>query len=529
MTNSGQSEQNRWVSRTLFPQSMLLKACVFATGLSGIVAEYVLATLASYLLGNAVLQWALTISLILFAMGLGSRLSQYVHHHLLDAFVTVEFVLSILCAVSASATYLLSVYINNIELVIYPLSIAIGLLIGLEIPLVTRLNDHYEELRVNISNVMEKDYYGALIGGLFFAFVALPYFGLTYTPIVLGGVNFLVAAVLFIQYRHILHYRRLLTISFVLVPIVLILLLQMAQPIVLFGEQRKYRDLVIYEQQTMYQRIVMTQWKENYWLYLDGHEQFSSYDEERYHEPLVHPALQLSSSRKQVLILGGGDGLAAREVLKYDDVEQITLVDLDPAITKLAQTHPIFLRLNQDSLKDPRVTIVNQDALAFLEQSNTMFDVVLVDLPDPKTVSLARLYTRQFYQLVARHLSMGGVMVTQATSPFFARKAFLSIYKSVAAAGLTTVAYHNHVPTMGEWGWVMGVRAPVEVPPETVREGLQNLKFDAVPTRFLDQSAMIGMLHFGKDIFANVDDVHVNDELDLVVYQYYRQGAWDIY
>jgi spermidine synthase len=510
------------------PGNFLLKACIFATGLAGIVAEYVMSTLASYLLGNSVLQWTLTVSIMLFAMGVGSRISKYINRALLDAFVLTELLLSVLCAVSATLTYFLSVYIQPITPVVYTVSFSIGLLIGLEIPLATRLNDFFEELRINISSVMEKDYYGALLGGLIFVFVALPYLGLTYTPIVLGGVNFLVAAALFLRHRGVMEYRKSLSAGFVIVPLFLITLFISAKPIVLYGEQQKYVDRVIYQQQTPYQRIVITQWKDDYWLYLNGNEQFSSYDEERYHEPLVHPAMNISVAREKVLILGGGDGLAAREILKYPDVKQIVLVDIDPAVTELGQKQPVFLELNKNSLLDPRVQIVNEDAYTYLQKHVEIYDVIFVDLPDPKTVELARLYTREFYQLAARHLSRGGVLVTQAASPFFSRKAFLCVLKTMDAAGFSSVPYHNHIPTMGEWGWVLGINAPnIETP--AIKQRLSSLEFGEVETRFLNRDAMVSMLNFGKGELDDLEAIKVNQELELALYHYYRNGRWDFY
>lgn len=508
-------------------RSLLLKACIFATGLAGIVAEYAMSTLASYLLGNSVRQWALTISIMLFAMGLGSRLSKHIHHRLLEAFLVVELALSVLCAVSALLAYLLSAYITEVGLFIYLMSAAIGVLIGLEIPLVARLNDFFEELRVNLSAVLEKDYYGALLGGLLFAFVALPYWGLTYTPIAVGAVNFAVAAMLFWSNRKLLHFRRRLTFAFAAVPVLLAGLALGAQPIVLFGEQAKYRDRIIYQEQTPYQKIVLTQWRDHFWLYLDGNEQFSSYDEEKYHEPLVHPAMSVGPAA-QVLILGGGDGLALREVLKHRSVQQVTLVDIDPAITALAASHPLFLKLNQGALQDGRVQLVHQDAYRFLQDDSRVYDVIIIDLPDPKTIELARLYTREFYTLAARHLAVGGRMVTQATSPFFSKLAFLSILKTMRAAGLTAVAYHNHIPTMGEWGWVLGLNA-APASEAALQTALLAADFAAVPTKFLDRAAMMHMLHFGKGVLDQLDAVAVTNELDLTVYHYYRQGDWDIY
>ncbi|MFQ5632010.1 MAG: polyamine aminopropyltransferase [bacterium] len=508
-------------------QSFVLKACIFATGLAGIVAEYVMATLASYLLGNAVVQWTVTISLMLFAMGLGSRLSKSIQQTLLDYFIFVELALSVLCAVSALLTYTLAAYIQSIDFVIYLISICIGLLIGFEVPLVTRLNSYFEELRINISSIMEKDYYGALLGGMFFAFVALPTLGLTYTPIVLGAINFLVASVLFLQHRHVLKYPRRLTVAFAILPLFFILLANFAEPIVLFGEQKNYRDEVVYSEQTPYQKIVITTWKGHHWLYLNGSEQFSSYDEEKYHEPLVHPAMALIPAKKNILILGGGDGLAVREVLKYPEVESVLVVDIDPAVTDLAQSNGIFLRLNQGSLSNPKVKVINRDAYTFLKQSDRIFDVVFIDLPDPKSVDLARLYSKQFYQLTAKHLSVGGAIVTQATSPFFAKNAFLSIYKTMQAAGLTAIPYHNHIPTMGEWGWVLGVKADVEK--SALKKHLENVTFDQIETRFLNTDAMRNMLNFGKGLFENLHEIEVNDEFNLALFHYYQKGEWDFY
>lgn len=506
----------------------LLKACIFATGLSGIIAEYVMATLASYLLGNAVLQWTLTVSTMLFAMGVGSRLSKHFMSNLLESFIVLELALSLVCAFSAVGVYLTAGYVEGIGPVIYAISFLIGLLIGMEIPLAARINDKFEEFRVNISSVMEKDYYGALLGGVLFAFVLLPKLGLTYTPILLAAVNFSVAFALFIRSRKTFEHRKLLTVGCVSLPIILAILAVAAKPIVLYGEQRKYRDLIVYEEQTPYQRIVVTKWKDDHWLYLDGNEQFSSYDEELYHEPLVHPAMGLSVARKRILILGGGDGLAAREVLKYPEVEEATLVDLDPGVTRLGRENAIFLELNKGSLNDARVKIENKDAQAWLADNKALYDVIIIDLPDPKTVALARLYSLQFYRLAKRSLAKGGTLVTQATSPFFSRDAFLSIFQTMTAAGFSTVAYQNHIPTLGQWSWVLGINAP-ELSSDEARKRLLQLNFSEIETRYLDKNAMVHMLHFGKGIFDGLEEIKINDEIDLAIYHYYKNGAWDIY
>ena len=524
----------------------VLKACVFATGLAGIVAEYVMSTLATYMIGDAVVQWALTISLMLFAMGLGARVSRFVQNHVLDAFAAVELVLSATCAASAAIVFVLSAWVDSMAPVIYLLSGFIGLLIGIEIPLATRLNQVFEELKVNISSVLEKDYYGALLGGLLFAFVALPYLGLSYTPIALGAVNLAVSLLLFVRFGSSFRYRRALASGFFAVTSLLVGLTVFADDIVFFGEQRRYRDRIIHHEQSPYQRIVITEWKGDHWLYLNGSQQFSTVDEELYHEPLVHPAMLLASRPRDVLVLGGGDGLAAREILEHDGVESVTVVDLDPAMTRLAQEHPVLVGENLGSLSDPRVRIVNQDALRWLSDAEGVWQVAIIDLPDPKSADLARLYSVELFRLVARHLSPGGVLVTQATSPYFTRNAFLSVLATVRAAGVEALPMHNHVPTLGEWGFVIGQKGTVrgssddhaqhdqshdEARAEALelRERLLALDYDGLDTEFLNRDAMVSMLHFGKGFDAAEANIEASDHSNLAVFYYYRDGNWDLY
>ena len=484
-----------------------------------------LSTLASYLLGNTTVQWAVLMSLMLFAMGLGSRWSRLLTDRLLDRFVAVEFYLSALCATCAVAAYFGSALALSAGAFIYGYAFAIGVLIGMEIPLVARMNEAYQDLRSNIASVMEKDYFGALIGGLLFAFFFLPKLGLTYTPLALGAVNFAVASVLLWQYRHLLARPKPLMAAFWILGVGLLALGFAIRPIVMHGEQSRYRDRVVYQDQTAYQRIVITEWKGYHWLYLNGNVQFSTYDEERYHESLVHPAMQLAESHDNVLILGGGDGLAIREVAKYADVKAITLVELDAAMIDLARTHSVFVGANKKSLTDPRVRVVIGDAGAFLARSDSLFNVIIVDLPDPKGPDLARLYAREFYRLCARHLTADGVLVTQASSPLHARLAFLCIERTMADANFATVPYHTYIPTMGDWGWVLGMRAKGRHSEGLVRR-VRNLNFEDVETRFLNAEAMRGMLHFWKGMFDAQHEIDVSTEMTPTVDRYYRQSEW---
>lgn len=506
-------------------QSHLLKACLFATGCAGIVAEFTLSTLASYLMGNTTLQWALVMSLMLFAMGLGSRWSRLLTDRLLDRFIAVEFYLSALCATCAVAAYFASALVFSAGAFVYGYAFAIGALIGMEIPLVARMNEAYEDLRTNIASVMEKDYFGALIGGLLFAFFLLPKLGLTYTPLALGAINFVVASVLLWRYRTLLARPKRMLAAFWVLGFGLVALSFAIRPIVIYGEQSRYRDRVVYQNQTAYQRIVMTEWKGHHWLYLNGSVQFSTYDEERYHEPLVHPAMQLAGSRAHVLILGGGDGLAVREVVKYADVETVTLVDLDAAMIDIARTHPAILEANEGALGDPRVQVEIGDAGKFLEASNVLYDVIIVDLPDPKGPDLARLYSREFYRLCKRHLSAVGVVVTQASSPLHARRAFLCIDRTMSDAGFSTLAYHTYIPTMGDWGWVLGMKAE-QINGDVLERKMLALKFLTPAVEFLNADAMAGMLHFWKGMFDGADTVAVSTEVEPTVDRYYRESDW---
>lgn len=510
-------------------QSNILKLALFATGLSGIVAEYILSTLATYFLGDSVFQWTMILSIMLFSMGLGSRLSKFFERDLLQKFIYIEFLLSVLTAFVSVITYSASAYYGNTGLVIYALSIIIGILIGMEIPLVIRLNDQFEELRLNVSSIMEKDYYGSLLGGVFFAFVGLPYLGLTHTPFILGTVNFMVAVSLFLVLRTSMNKvksRKLATMTLFIFGLIISGAI-LAGPIIRHGEQVRYRDRVIFEQQSKYQKITITQSKENFWLFINGNQQLSSIDEVMYHEPLVHPVMRLSKNPVDILIMGGGDGGAAREVLKYETVRNITLVDLDPAMTQLGQTYELLVQMNENSMNHEMVNIINEDGFNYLEKNAAYFDVIIVDLPDPKTVELGRLYSYEFYRLCYKRLRPHGLIVTQAGSPYYAAKAFNCINITMQEAGFTTVPLHNQVVTLGEWGWILGAKHGVS---KKIKTALQNLEFSTTPTKWINHDAMTLITSFGKKVF--IDDTvktQVNKIHNPVLYKYYLDGKWDLY
>ncbi|WP_299159664.1 polyamine aminopropyltransferase [uncultured Tenacibaculum sp.] len=513
--------------------SFILKSAIFATGFAGIVAEYVLSTLATYFIGNSVFQWTMIVSLMLFCMGLGSRLSQYFTKNLIRNFLILELALSLIVAFSSVLVYTLAAVSSYYDLVIYLLSMLVGLLIGLEIPLVVRINKEYEDLKTNISSILEKDYYGSLLGGVFFAFIGLPILGLTYTPFILGFINFFVACIVFYRFKGKLlkeQFKPMLgMISIVL--ITLIMGMSFTDAIVTWGEQKKYKDKVVYANQSKYQKIVLTEWKDEHWLYLNGNLQFCSIDEEMYHEPLVHPIMQTHPNPQKVLILGGGDGCAVRELLKYPSVDKIDMVDLDPNMTDLGKNNPILIDINEGSMNSDKLTIYNKDAYVHLEQdTKSFYDVIIIDLPDPRSVELGRLYSHEFYTLCKRKLRPNGLLITQSGSPYFATKAFQCIDLTMQSAGFTTVPMHNQIISMGEWGWIIGTKNK-DISKEKLKKQLQSLQFTSISTKWINNDAMSLLTSFGKKDFFNIDTkkIEVNKIQNPVLYQYYLKGNWDLY
>jgi spermidine synthase len=274
---------------------------------------------------------------------------------------------------------------------------------------------------------------------------------------------------------------------------------------------------IVHAEQSRYQRIVLTENGGDLRLLLNGHLQFSSRDEHRYHEALVHPALTLVSERRRVFIGGGGDGLAAREVLRWPDVERVTLVDLDPAMTGLFRTNPRLTALNQGSLSNPKLEIQNQDAMRFLREARGRYDVMILDFSDPTNYAVGKLYSLELYRSLREHLSENGVVVVQATSPLFARPAFWCIVKTLEAAGLRTLPYHVFVPSFGEWGFVLASRRKL-MPPRDL---------GPVATRYLSAELLAQLFVFPPDSAALPVRVNRLDNQALVAYYGAEWERWN--
>ncbi|MEO5494638.1 MAG: polyamine aminopropyltransferase [Sphingomonas sp.] len=441
----------------------LLLVSAFVVATCGLIYELLAGTLASYLLGDSVTQFSTIIGTYLFAMGVGSWCSRYVKKGELAIFVRVEVLIAAIGGSSAALLFLLFDRVQDFRLPLYGLVFTIGGLVGLEIPLLMRILKDRLEFGDLVSKVLTFDYIGALAASLLFPLILVPHLGLIRTGFVFGLANVAVAIAVILA----LPERRRLTVELavsILVAIGLIAGFFASERIERTAEVAAYGDPIIYADATPYQRIVITKRGGDLRLFLNGNLQFSSRDEYRYHEALVHPVLSRVAHPRDVLVLGGGDGLAVREILKYPGVRSVTLVDLDPAMTQLFSKSAMLLMLNKGSLLSPKVHVVTADAFSWLRTNQRGFDAVLVDFPDPTNFAIGKLYTVSFYRELARALNPGAVMSVQSTSPLVAPKAYWTVSTTLEAAGLTTRGYHVYVPSFGEWGFVLASNRPIGKP-----------------------------------------------------------------
>ena len=460
--------------------SVVLFLSVFLIAACGLIYELIAGTLASYLLGDSVLQFSTVIGSYLFAMGIGSFLSRFIHKGLVRQFVSIELMVGLVGGFSSSILFLGFAYTQSFRLLLYLMVILIGTLVGLEIPLLMRILKEKFQFHELVAHVLTFDYLGALGASLLFPIWLVPKLGLVRSAIAFGMVNAGVALWSTFLFEG---ARRQRAGCFV----VLILLtggIFGSEWISSQADNNLYADEVILARNTRYQRIVLTRWKDDIRLFLSSHLQFSSHDEYRYHEALVHPALAAVPTARNVLVLGGGDGLAVREILKYPGVESVTLVDLDPEMTKLFSEHALLKTLNNGSLTAPRVKVINADAFVWLDQNSNMYDFIAVDFPDPTNYSLGKLYTTAFYRLLSKHVSRNGYVVVQSTSPLFARQSFWCIAETMQQAGLKVYPYHVYVPSFGEWGFMIGGMEEYK-PPAKLPEGLKFLSVGNIPQMFL--------------------------------------------
>ncbi|MCX2970194.1 polyamine aminopropyltransferase [Streptomyces sp. JHD 1] len=517
---------------TRLPRFLLLLA-VFLCAACGLVYELALTALGSYLLGNSVLQTSVVISVMVFAMGVGSLAAKPLRHRPVGSFAVIEGLLALVGGLSVLTLYVLFAWLRVYTPAMIVIAFVVGALIGAEIPLLMTLLQRIrrQEADSAVADMFAVDYIGALLGGLCFPLLLLPTFGQLKGALVVGAVNAVagVIVVLWIfrrQVRRVVRGALLAGVAGVLA--VLGTAYAFAEDIEVTARQQLYRDPIVRAESTPYQEIVLTReatftGERDLRLFLNGDLQFSSVDEYRYHEALVHPAL--SGARSSVLVLGGGDALAVREVLRYRDVRDVTLVDLDPAMTRLARSFAPLRELNGDALADPRVDVVNADAFTWLRDATRTYDAVVIDFPDPDTAALAKLYSVEFYHLLSGVLGDDSRVVVQGGSPFFAPKTFWSIAASIERAGYAVTPYQVDVPSFGNWGFLAATprgtpdgtgpgRAPLE------------LSADAPPLRFLDADVLRAAAVFPVD--RRPREVRPSTLMDPAVLEYTRH-EWQAY
>ena len=488
-----------------------LLTAVLLIATCGLVYELVAGALASYLLGDSVTQFSTVIGAYLFAMGVGSWLSRYIIRGLVRQFVLVQILIALVGGFSSTALFLVFGWTEMFRPILYAVVFVVGTLVGLEIPLLMRILRDRFEFKDVVAHVLTFDYLGALVASVLFPTLLVPKLGLIRAAMFFGLVNAVVALWTLYLFRDGIARRRSLGAVTVLVAALLVGGMFGADRVLDIAESGLYADDVILSRTTPYQRIVVTAWRNDLRLFLNSHLQFSSRDEYRYHEALVHPGLAMMRARR-VLVLGGGDGLAVREILKYPHVEEVTLVDLDPEMPRLFTTHPQLASLNGNAFRDPRVHVVSADAMAWLEQADEIFDFAVVDLPDPSNFSLGKLYTSLFYRLLGRRLSETGAFAVQSTSPLFARQSFWCVVRTIEDAGFQATPYHVYVPSFGEWGFVLATRSQYRKP-ESLPTGL----------RFLTRQTLDQLFDFPLDM--RPVEVEVNRLHNQALVRYY-ENEW---
>ncbi len=551
--------------------TLLLALSMFFTGAAGFIFECILSTVASYILGNSIEQFSVTISLMMLMMGFaGYWQSKLSDDHLIEKFLAVETALALLGGFSPILVYgAYATMETHFALVQYFFVLSIGFLIGLEIPLVLRINRRFvPKLKSNIATVFSTDYVGAFIGALVWVFVFLRYFPLTEIGFFVAGINFAVAVVTYLYFSShgVVKHKIPAFAAIALTAIALSIGYARNGDWNQIFEQRFYDRPIVVSRTTRYQHIVMTAATDptDYRLFINGNLQFSSRDEHIYHEMLVHPALTLAEQNERVLMLGGGDGLALREVLKQSTVREVTLVDIDPEMIELARSHPTLSELNAGAFEDARVEasfldlvtpsgieapvyeysgVVSDGLSAGVEEAARVSvytvdadrlvdllpggqDVVLIDLPDPNSVELTKLYSLEFYLKLRRLLSDGAMLAIQATSPYHAKESFLCIRRTLEAAGYTTLPYHDDVPSFGDWGWILAWESDRQTREiEAAITRLEGFGLPADDLRYLTPERFRASLVFGKGGLESTSQ-EVNRLMRPVLLNFYLSESW---
>lgn len=493
----------------LTKKNILVSIAVFVAGLCSIVYELLISTTATYFLGNSIKQFSLIIGIYLFAMGVGAFVSKFYKHKTLSFFIKIEYLLGLIGGLSVPFMYFLfvSVSADNMQFFTWMLIFIIGLLTGMEVPLLTYAftNAKFED---NLANVLSLDYLGGLIATLIFPFVLLPFIGLYYSSLLFGIIN--ISLGIFLAISLFGHKRKIIALGSI-PALLLVVLMICGNSLLNVWDMKIYKAPILIKKQTPHQLIVVTKKQKDVRLYLNRVIQFSSLDEYRYHETLVHPVMLSQVNPKKVLILGGGESLAAREVLKHPSVTQIDIVDLDTNIFELAQNNKTFIEINHNAASHPKVNLITEDAFTFLGSNTTQYDVVISDLPDPNSEATAKLYTKQFFMLAKRALTPNGCFITQAGEIYFSNTAYSCIVNTMRTVFPHISELHSYVPSFGDWGFVIASSAAPNF----------NYKNAAVfdQTKHLSESAFTTLFQMPLDI--KVIETRINSLDNPIILSYF--------
>ncbi|NJP10798.1 MAG: spermidine synthase [Leptolyngbyaceae cyanobacterium RU_5_1] len=536
-------------SRLTRRQRYLLLITAAVSSSCGLAVELLLGTLASYLVGNQALSYGVAVGGFLAAMGVGAYLSRFVagrgtdqhqQQQLQTVFVWVELLMAPLSALVPLGLFALFVIDGPFWIALFLSTILLGVLAGMELPLLTRLLERDEGVRDALAGALALDYLGALLGSLALPILLLPLLGMFPSAALIGAIPAFMVVILAQNFPKLRQWGKWGLVLGVL----LLALVPFTIPLGDRLENTLYKAPIISRIQSPYQRIILTRQGSDLRLFLDGDLQFSTLDEYRYHEALVHPAMSANVSLRQgkgdgeageaaqskiqnpkskipssrhVLLLGAGDGLGLREVLKWSDVERVVLIDLDKAVINLARQHPFMVKANAGAYTDSRVQVIQGDAFVAAPKLDETFDVIIADFPDPDRDVIAKLYARGFYQRLLARLAPNGILVTQASSPFFAPRAFACIAATLESVGLRVYPYVIDVPSFGPWGFVMAARSPIQ--PATLEL--------PIATRFLNPPTLQNLFQLPKDIqFGNVE---INRLSQPVILQYQADPRWAAY
>jgi spermidine synthase len=485
---------------------------------AGLVYELGMAAVASYVLGDSVRQFSIVIGVYLSALGLGAYLSRFVVNNLAIAFINVELSTALLGGLSAPGLFIAFSLGASFELLLLVVVTAVGTLVGIELPLLMRILEHRLPFKDLVSRSLSYDYAGALLGSLGFSLYFVPQLGLVQTSVICGLLNAVVGLISTFLLREPTCDRTnsIRNVRFLAIFVIVFLVTAtfIAPRLVSYCETRSYgaRTKTL---ESPYQHIALVNRGETVELYLNGHLQFSSRDECRYHEALVHPIMSEAPNPRHVFIGGGGDGLALREVLKWPQVESVTLVDLDPVITHIAKTDAVFLRLNHNSLSDQRVRIINEDAFQWVEKDHKVYDVVILDFPDPTTYGVGKLFSTVFYSRIRKMISPHGALIVQSTSPLVSNLSFWSIRQTLISVGFSTLPLRVYLPSFGDWGFVLAKFSPFKL-------GFQIP--EAVHLECLKQTQLELLTYFPVDTrlrFSNINSLNSQS----LVHQYLDEAS----